>query len=162
MYCSSCRLQRPIYYVTLRRQDTDEAETSAILMSISWGEANNQIPNSITDSTRAIKNITAGIIVVRSKPLIPKELNRAHNITWCSAREDRALTRLREALPTAASKTTPTPFCRAYHTENILKERKTSNENSARTSHGTKHPRCTNTEKYTSNHIPTQIQAGLL
>lgn len=81
----------PIHYATPRRQATDEAEISAVL--IRWWEVLN-----IT------KNITADIICIFCKHFVPKRAKpRTHGALRTKARkETRALT----PLPTTVTKTT--------------------------------------------------------
>lgn len=70
-----------------RKQTSQEAETTAILLAVRWGEYNNKNLIIITDSTRAIRNLICGLIPIDTRNILPAEPKGQHRILWSPAHE---------------------------------------------------------------------------
>lgn len=100
--------------MTIRQSNTEEAETGAILMAVRLGEKTSRRRNIITDSKRAVLNLAAGRIPKRLKNLLPPELKKKYNITWCPEHE--GLEGNEAADKAVRELTHRTPDDHAYHT----------------------------------------------
>lgn len=69
------------------KQNIQEAETTAILMAIRWGEHKKKNLTIITDSTRAIRNLICGIIPKTAKNIMPLTPKGKHKIIWTPAHQ---------------------------------------------------------------------------
>lgn len=64
-----------------------ETETGAILLALRLGERAGRSLNILTDSMRAIKNITAGRIPRSLRHILPDKFTKTHNVSWCPGHE---------------------------------------------------------------------------